>query len=50
MDPEVVAHDKLISGKTGFLNLPFFLIRAVFFLSGWLYIDTSQENFLLHKI
>jgi len=35
MDPEVVAHDKLIAGKTGFLNLPFFLIRAVFFLSGW---------------
>jgi hypothetical protein len=35
MDPEVVAHDKLIAGKTGFLNIPFFLIRAVFFLSGW---------------
>ena len=25
MDPEVVAHDKLIAGKTGFLNTPFFL-------------------------
>ncbi|MDC1518131.1 quinol:cytochrome C oxidoreductase [Flavobacteriaceae bacterium] len=35
MDPEVVAHDKLIAGKTGFLNLPFFLSRAVFFLTGW---------------
>jgi hypothetical protein len=35
MDPEVVAHDKLIAGKTGFLNLPFFLARAVFFLTGW---------------
>ena len=35
MDPEVVAHDKLIAGKVGFLNLPFFLIRAVIFLSGW---------------
>jgi len=35
MDPEVVAHDKLIAGKTGFLNLPFFLARAIFFLSGW---------------
>ena len=33
MDPEVVAHDKLIAGKTGFLNLPFFLARAIFFLS-----------------
>ncbi|MDA9003077.1 quinol:cytochrome C oxidoreductase [Flavobacteriaceae bacterium] len=35
MDPEVVAHDKLITGKVGFLNVPFFLIRAVIFLSGW---------------
>jgi hypothetical protein len=35
MDPEVVAHDKLIAGKTGYLNVPFFLLRAVFFLSGW---------------
>ncbi|MDG1022703.1 MAG: quinol:cytochrome C oxidoreductase [Flavobacteriaceae bacterium] len=35
MDPEVVAHDKLIAGKTGFLNLPFFLARAIFFLTGW---------------
>ncbi|MDG2108394.1 MAG: quinol:cytochrome C oxidoreductase [Flavobacteriaceae bacterium] len=35
MDPEVVAHDKLIAGKTGYLNIPFFLIRGLFFLSGW---------------
>ena len=35
MDPEVVAHDKLIAGKTGYLNVPFFLLRAIFFLSGW---------------
>jgi hypothetical protein len=35
MDPEVVAHDKLIAGKTAFLNVPFFLGRAVFFLAGW---------------
>ena len=35
MDPEVVAHDKLIAGKTGFLNTPFFLIRAFIFLTGW---------------
>ena len=35
MDPEVVAHDKLIAGKTAFLNVPFFLARAVFFLAGW---------------
>ena len=35
MDPEVVAHDKLIAGKTGYLNTPFFLARAIFFLGGW---------------
>ena len=35
MDPEVVAHDKLIAGKVAFLNVPFFLGRAVFFLAGW---------------
>jgi len=36
MDPEVVAHDKLIQGKIGYLNGPFFLARAAFFLSGWI--------------
>jgi hypothetical protein len=35
MDPEVVAYDKLIAGKVAFLNVPFFLGRAVFFLAGW---------------
>ncbi|MDA9037856.1 quinol:cytochrome C oxidoreductase [Flavobacteriaceae bacterium] len=35
MDSEVVAHDKLIAGKTGYLNTSFFLARAVFFLTGW---------------
>ena len=35
MDPEVVAHDELIQGKTGFLNVPFFLIRAAIFIAGW---------------
>ncbi|UGU14309.1 quinol:cytochrome C oxidoreductase [Sinomicrobium kalidii] len=35
MDPEVVAHDELIQGKSGFLNVPFFLIRAVIYIAGW---------------
>ena len=40
MDPELVnpesAHyDKIIAGKSGYLNVPFFLIRALFFLLGW---------------
>ena len=36
MDSEVVAHDKLIQGKVGYLNGPFFLVRAAIFLSGWI--------------
>lgn len=45
MDPEVVAHDHLIQGKTGFLNIPFFLIRAVVFLAGWnLFRYLSRKN------
>ncbi|UNY99267.1 quinol:cytochrome C oxidoreductase [Zhouia spongiae] len=35
MDSEVVAHDELIQGKTGFLNVPFFLIRALIYIAGW---------------
>lgn len=32
---EVVKHDAIIQGKLGYLNVPFFLIRAVIFLGGW---------------
>ena len=35
MDPEVVAHDKIIQNKTAFLNVPFYLIRAAFYITGW---------------
>ena len=31
MDPEVVAHDKIIQGKVAYLNVPFFLVRAIFY-------------------
>ena len=50
MDPEVVAHDKLIAGKTGYLNTPFFLARAVFFLQDGVCIAFFLENFLWHKM
>ena len=33
MDPEVVAHDKIIQGKGAYLNLPFFWIRTVVYLA-----------------
>ncbi|WP_086477037.1 MULTISPECIES: quinol:cytochrome C oxidoreductase [Arenibacter] len=43
-DPEVVAHDKLIQAKSGYLNGPFFLIRAAIFLGGWiLYREYSRK-------
>ncbi|MGF1559040.1 MAG: quinol:cytochrome C oxidoreductase [Flavobacteriaceae bacterium] len=36
MDADVVAHDKLLQGKAGYLNPTFFLIRAAIFLAGWI--------------
>lgn len=35
MDDNVVAKDELIQGKSGFLNLPFFIGRGIFFIIGW---------------
>ena len=35
MDAETVAHDEIIQGKVGYLNVPFFLIRAAIYLLGW---------------
>lgn len=35
MDPEVVANDVLIQNKAGYLNVPFFLIRASIYILGW---------------
>lgn len=50
MDPELVDpnsehYDKIIAGKSSFLNVPFFLIRAAIFLLGWnLYRWISRKN------
>lgn len=47
MDEKVVATDKLIQAKTGYLNGPFFLIRAAIFMGGWiLYRQYSRKNSL----
>ena len=35
MDPEVVAHDELIQGKSGWLNKTGFAIRGLIFIAGW---------------
>lgn len=45
MDDAVVAKDHLLQGKVGFLNVPFFLIRAAIFLVFWnLYRYFSRKN------
>jgi len=47
MDPEVVATDKLIANKAGYLNFPFWIVRAAIFLIGWnLYRYYSRKNCL----
>ena len=47
LDPEVVANDKLIQAKSGYLNFPFWIIRAAIFLIGWnLYRYYSRKNCL----
>ncbi len=44
MDAETVAHDELLQGKAGYLNPTFFLIRAAFFLGGWIaYREVSRR-------
>jgi hypothetical protein len=35
MDADTVAHDEIIQGKVGYLNVPFFLLRAAIYLVGW---------------
>jgi len=37
MDADVVAHDELIQNKAGYLNIPFFLIRAALYIGGWIW-------------
>lgn len=42
---ELVAGDKLLQGKSGYLNFPFFLIRAIIYVLGWnLYRYFSKKN------
>ncbi len=47
MDPEVVKHDALIQGKSGYLNLPFFLIRATIYILGWVAYRHFSRKFSL---
>jgi len=47
MDADVVAHDKLLQGKAGYLNGTFFLIRAAIFLGGWIFYRTISRKLSL---
>ncbi|MGE4170463.1 MAG: quinol:cytochrome C oxidoreductase [Candidatus Margulisiibacteriota bacterium] len=40
MDKEVVAADKLLQWKSGYLNLKFFLIRAAIFFGIWIWLSS----------
>ncbi len=47
MDKDVVAEDKLLQTKSGYLNFPFWIVRAAVFLIGWnLYRYFSRKNCL----
>ena len=47
LDPKVIAEDKIIANKSGYLNFPFWIIRAAVFLIGWnLYRYFSRKNCL----
>lgn len=44
MDPEVRATDEIIQNKSAYLNVPFFLIRAIIYIAGW-----NIFNYLLRR-
>ena len=46
-DPNSANYDEIIAGKAGYLNFPFWIIRAAIFLIGWnLYHYFSRKNCL----
>ncbi|WP_124978839.1 urease accessory protein UreE [Nonlabens xiamenensis] len=49
MDENVVAHDEIIQGKTGFLNVLFWLFRAGAFLVGWNLYRWNIRKFSLNQ-
>ena len=39
MDPKAVEEDKIIAGKSGYLNLPFFFLRTFIYLGVWIFLQ-----------
>lgn len=58
-NPNSPEFDEVLAGKSGFLNIPFFLIRAVIYIGGWIFYrqysrkqtiaqDSAQEGDITH--
>lgn len=48
---DLVAGDSILQGKAGYLNLPFFIIRAILYVLGWnLYRHFSRKNSLEQSV
>lgn len=47
MDESVVANDPLLQGKQGYLDVPFFLGRAAFYMIGWVLYRHFSRKFSL---
>ena len=47
MDADVVAGDKIIRNKSGYLNFPFWIVRAAIFLIGWNLYNFYTRKFCL---
>lgn len=44
---ELMSHDKILQAKSGYLNFPFFVIRAIIYVAGWnLYRYLARRNSL----
>ncbi len=43
-DPNSPNYDKIIAGKSGFLNTPFFLVRMVLYFGVWFYMFLKLRN------
>jgi hypothetical protein len=47
--PDVVAHDPLLQHKAPYLNVPFFLVRAVFYFAAWILVATLLGRWSLEQ-
>jgi hypothetical protein len=48
-DPEVIARDEVIQAKHGYLNVPFFIIRAALYFTSWLLLSYWLNRWSLQQ-